>query len=246
MKERGIALISALVIVAVATASAMAMTLRAHNEMRRTQVLFNKDRAGNALRATYQGISQHLSAAQLEEIWQGRCQGAFTPMAFEDITLEVSLEDLRCRFNVNALSASEQNQERFSEWLNRIELNGKDITHALSNWMNPEADDRAYAQLQPPRSAGKRWFVQASEINQVIGITPEIWQRLAPFITAYPSDEAGFSGPNTPFAEEPRSALKVVAVKALARIDGERFYRCGLLDLSQQQWLFITHSACAN
>ena len=246
MKERGIALISALVIVAIATAAAMAMTLRAQSEMRRTQVLFSKDRAANALRATLTGLARELNAAQLEALWDGQCQAALMPVQFEELHLALTVKDLRCRFNLNALAASDQERERFSTWLEQLELDGDQITQALTDWMDPEADERPYTQLYPARRAGQRGFFTAAEINQVLGINPATWQRLSPFITAYPSEQAGFSGPHTPFAEQPRMALNVVQVSAQASVDDQRFYRCALLDLTQRQWLFITHSACAN
>jgi len=87
--------------------------------------------------------------------------------------------------------------DRFKRLLTILELDElqiNDLVEALLDWLDEDAlitgaggaEDDYYQALEPPYSAANRLMAHHSELLLVKGITPEIYKKLAPLITALP------------------------------------------------------------
>ncbi|WP_434457387.1 type II secretion system minor pseudopilin GspK [Stutzerimonas urumqiensis] len=123
--------------------------------------------------------------------------------AFEldDGSLQVRIEDLAGRFNLNSLVQNQQANDAAIEQFQRLLL-GLDIeapyAQRLVDWMDVDqttagengAEDSAYGLLDPPyRTAGRRLY-DISELRLLLGMSERDFQRLAPHVAALPADVA--------------------------------------------------------
>lgn len=87
------------------------------------------------------------------------------------------------------------------------ELQAQAITSAIIDWRDPDdllnlpggAEDPQYASADRPYGAKDGPFQTIAEVQQVLGMTPELYAKLQPHITIY----SGLARPNPSFAAEP-------------------------------------------
>lgn len=112
------------------------------------------------------------------------------------------LTDLQARFNLNNLVGS--NPDKAAQQFERLLLLLEDvdpyavqvIVQSTRDWIDadieprfPEgAEDDYYSSLEKPYRTANRPFTSVSELLLVRGFTREIYQALAPFVTALPPD----------------------------------------------------------
>ena len=83
-------------------------------------------------------------------------------------------------------------------------LQAENITSAIMDWRDPDdlltlpggAEDPQYAAAERPYGSKDGAFQTISELQQVLGMTPELFAKLQPFITIY----SGLTRPNPSFA----------------------------------------------
>ena len=108
------------------------------------------------------------------------------------------LIDLDGRFNLNTLVRNGARdpvaQARFSRLLAALELEPA-LADAVSDWIDVDnqvsaqgAEDLDYLRADPPYRAANRPFVHVSELRRIKGVDPEVYQRLAPEVSALPAD----------------------------------------------------------
>ncbi|MGM0450393.1 MAG: type II secretion system minor pseudopilin GspK [Pseudomonadota bacterium] len=117
----------------------------------------------------------------------------------EEGVIEAQINDLRGRFNLNALinadgSVNERQRERFQRLLLALEI--RNLTPAtVIDWMDDNdqrsggggAEDGDYMLMDPPYRAADQPFVNVTELRLLDGITQEEYQRLRPHVAALPT-----------------------------------------------------------
>ena len=200
-RQRGVALVTALLVVSLATVAAVAMATRFQVDLRRTGNLLNGEQAyAYALAAeswAYVVMRRDLQESKhdsLDEDWPT----ALPPIPVEGGFVNGRVEDLQGRFNVNNLvkvdgSVNKVQLEYYKRLLDILGLE-PELAPALLDWMDKNidatfpdgAEDDEYLLADIPYRAGNRPIVDVSELRLVKGYTPEVMVVLEPYITALP------------------------------------------------------------
>jgi general secretion pathway protein K len=208
--QRGVALITALLVVALATAAAVAMATRLNVDMRRTGNLLNGEQAyAYALAAeswAYVILRRDLEDSEYDSLGEDWAS-ALPPIAVEGGFVNGRIEDLQGRFNVNNLivdggvptepeAAVEAEQlAYFKRLLDVLGLEAA-LAPALLDWIDADinatypdgAEDDTYLLTEPPYRAANRPLFSISELRLVQGFTPEVIAVLEPHVTALPEE----------------------------------------------------------
>jgi general secretion pathway protein K len=204
-KQRGVALVTALLVVSLATVAAVAMATRLQVDVRRTGNLLHGEQAyAYALAAEswasviLQRDANDSKIDTLGEDWAT----ALPPIAVEGGYVSGRIEDLQGRFNINNLvgadgKPSEPDLEYFKRLLGLLELE-TGLATALLDWIDADinatfpdgAEDDSYLRETPPYRAANRPLVSISELRLVKGYSAEIVAMLEPYITALPEPTA--------------------------------------------------------
>ena len=206
--QRGIAALTAILVVAIATMLAIELIDDQNLNFRRTENLLRREQA--------QQIAQGLEllAAQilekdyeddpdkdsLDEAW-----AADYSFPFEGGVVVGRLEDLQGRFNLNSLlNADGSRNDRAIERFRRLvaiaarDLEGDpvivdSVVDATIDWIDadqlPElggAEDGIYTARNPPYRTANFWFTTPSELQAVDGVTPQLYDRLHDLVSALP------------------------------------------------------------
>lgn len=199
--QRGVALITALLVVALATVAAVAMASRQQLDVRRTANLLDGDQAylyalgvESWARVALARDARDNQVDKLDEDWANR----LSPIAVPGGQVDGYVSDLQGRFNLNNLltaegQPSEADVRYFQRLLRVLELN-EQLTVAIIDWLDPDfdtrfpegAEDDYYLSTDTPYRAANRPFQSISELRLVKGVTAEVWNTLAPFVSALP------------------------------------------------------------
>ena len=207
-RQRGVALITALLVVSLATVAAVAMVTRLQVDMRRTGNLLNGEQAYAYAVAAESWAFVILRRDQeesdfdsLEEDWAS----ALPPIAVEGGFVNGHIEDLHGRFNVNNLIEDEGeptdaeasvNDEELAYFMRLLDVLGLEpaLAPALLDWIDADintrfpdgAEDDTYLLAEPPYRAANRPLASISELRLVKGFTREVLAVLEPHVTALP------------------------------------------------------------
>lgn len=208
-RQRGVALITAMLVVALATTAAVAMVSRQQYDIRRT---------GNLLQA-----EQAFLYVQGIEDWAGKIlqrdrednkvdhtgeewATLLPPIPVDGGQLAGGLEELQGRFNINDLAsngaADTEALARFRRLLAALELN-TELAAVVSDWLDADidptfpggAEDDTYTQEERPYRTANAPFASVSELRLLKGmndvVDPEtnetVYDRLVSHVCALPS-----------------------------------------------------------
>lgn len=241
--ERGVALVTVLVVVAVLSGILAELTLSNRLWQRRVE--------------SGQALAQARQAARAAQPWIGAIlygddpaydartdQWARTipplPMKWGEVTGTIT--DLQGRFNVNTLVGEDGKPataavERFRRLLRVLQLD-PNLADAVVDWLDTDqlprgalgAEDSFYMGRDPAYATANRPLHTAAELRLVRGIDGEVWRKLEPHVTALP--EATGINVNTATAEVLAAAVPALGppVQALgkaqtwaSRTNGEPF-----------------------
>ncbi|SEP95884.1 general secretion pathway protein K [Ectothiorhodospira magna] len=260
--QRGVALITALLVVALATIVAVSMATRQHLDIRRTTNILTHDQAYHlSLGAeTYalQLLGERNEAGELP--WEA-CLSPVIPVDLEGAELLIWVEDLHCRFNLNGLiRKDEASRQGFIRLLENIaqaspelRLDPEYLLTQILDWFDPSTDPPVYRSLDPPYLSGNQPMVSATELRLVAGVTPPVWQALAPYVTALPDTMAPMNLEMAPDilqrafgGEGEAEAVTSRYFRLMVRTElaGRRFLLCSVLDSLEQQVLLREQTAC--
>jgi len=200
-KSRGIALITAMLITALATMVAANLAWDNALDVRRTMVLLNRDQAIQvALGAESWMISilhQDLEDSQtdhLGEIWATELPG----LPIEGGEVFGAVTDLQGRFNVNNLidqngAVDEESLEQFRRLLTAIGLDQR-FAGIAADWLDSDieasfpdgAEDSIYTGMIPPYRTANQTLSSISELAALEGMDKLTFNALEPHITALP------------------------------------------------------------
>lgn len=199
--NKGVALITALLIMALV--ATLAYTLEWNNslDVRRTVVMLNRDQAiqvALGAESWMQSIllqdGEESQTDHLGEIWASDLPG----LPIDGGEIFGAIEDLQGRFNVNNLIASDGEVdplavEQFARLLEGLGLDRR-FAGIAADWIdadqNPSfpdgAEDSIYTGLTPPYRTPNQRLSSASELSAIEGIDKETMDILLPHITALP------------------------------------------------------------
>ncbi|HET9447446.1 MAG TPA: type II secretion system minor pseudopilin GspK, partial [Steroidobacteraceae bacterium] len=204
-RQRGVALIMAVLIVALATMLAASVSFKGYLDQRRTANTFALDQgfevalggeawAADSLRRDKQQSAQ---TDDFTEEWAT----PIPPIPIEGGQFEGQLEDMQGRFNLNSLVMlqggqlieDEKARERFERLLELLELETK-WAKIIVDWIDTDiqpsfpdgAEDPTYTGLSPPYRTANMPMTRASELLAITGFGLERYRKLEPFVTALP------------------------------------------------------------
>jgi general secretion pathway protein K len=243
-RERGVALITVLLVVALAVTAAVGMAVRDHAQIHRSGLVFEQEQARSLLLGGEMVALRFLEQwPDLDELPWEECVSPPVPLALDGYDLVARLENLHCRFNLNSLSRAEEPPlAAFAEL----------VALAIRDWMDPSTDDPVYQLRTPPERSSNRPFRFASELTRVQGMTPELWAALAPYVTARPGTDNLIDRVRSPellldaVAGQPEEAgdPRYFRLALVARLPQRDFFHCAVLDAPNGRTVIREFTAC--
>ncbi len=246
-RERGVALITSLLVVALATTVAVGMAVRDNLQIQRTDWLFTQDRMRGVLLG-----GEVMARRLLERVAPGdlpweQCLSPPVPLLVDGIEITARLENLHCRFNLNALQRDDDAILRaFIDLVQRAGIAEErvipphvatQLAAAARDWMNGATDDPVYRLRAVPERSANRPFLMAAELNRVHTMNREIWDAVAPYVTALPVTDMLIDREHAPDVVNLATAevsdegsLRFMRLQLAASWRGRTFFHCAILD----------------
>jgi general secretion pathway protein K len=204
-RQRGVALITAVLVVALATILAVNVSFKGYLDQRRSATAFALDQGFEVAMGGEAWAADSLRRDKM----QGSKTDDFTeewatpipPIPIEGGEFEGVLEDMQGRFNLNSLVVVEGGEhkvdktavERFERLLEILELEPK-WARFIADWIDTDinaefpdgAEDPTYTGLSPPYRTANMPITRASELLAISEFGLERYQKLEPFVTALP------------------------------------------------------------
>jgi general secretion pathway protein K len=204
-RQRGIALLVAILLVALGTMIAAAIAYENAMTARRGAATLALDQSvliGEAAEA--------LAAYGLREVWRSDKAHTYIGQGWDkpvgpvevvpDVMLTASIEDLSGRFNLNSLvnadgSVNQTSFTAFQQLLTYLEIEPKWAGYIV-DWIDPDivpqnpdgAEDSVYMGQSPPYRTPNMYITSASELLALPGFGHERYKKLAPYVVALPID----------------------------------------------------------
>lgn len=203
-RERGVAMLTAIILVALATIVAAAIAFSNGMTARRTSGAFMFDQ-GIQFAAAAEAMAAYVlredrkdsERDDYSENW-ARPYGPIELIPGSGIWLEARLDDAQGRFNVNNLIngdgvARPEVIQQFTRLLEALQLESKWAT-LLADWIDADVEpngfeggeDTLYLAQNPAYRAPNAPIVSISELLALPGFGIERYQRLAPYLSALP------------------------------------------------------------
>lgn len=207
-QQRGVALVMAVLIVALATILAAEVGFRGYLDQRRTVNAFSLDQSFEIAMGGEAWASDALRRDKMESSKTDDFTEAWAtpipPIPLEDVggEFEGQLEDMQGRFNLNDLVTFDQSGagvvnepavKRFERLLTLLEIEPKWAGY-IADWIDSDnnagfpdgAEDPVYTNLSPPYRTANMPITRASELLALPEFGAERYRKIAPFVTALP------------------------------------------------------------
>jgi general secretion pathway protein K len=200
VRQRGVALVVALLVVALATLLIAGLldrgelgAARTRNQLRETQALaYAQGLEAYAARILRKDSDSGGTSDSADDIWAIPLPP--TPVPGGEIT--ATMQDLNGHFNLNNLYPDATANPGYATWeikfgllLQALKLDPT-LAQAVTAWMDsgPAADagDNWYLGQPVPYRAARRMFAHVSELRLVRGVTGDVYAQLAPHVIALP------------------------------------------------------------
>ena len=204
-RQRGIALLVAILLVALGTMIAAAIAYENAMTARRGAATLALDQSvliGEAAEA--------LAAYGLREVWRSDKMHTYIGQGWDkpvgpvevvpEVMLTASLEDLSGRFNLNSLvnadgTVNQTTFAAFQQLLAYLEIEPKWAGYIV-DWIDPDivpqnpdgAEDSVYMGQSPPYRTPNMYITSASELLALPGFGRDRYKKLAPYVVALPID----------------------------------------------------------
>ena len=200
-RERGVALITAMLVFALISIIAYDLSFRASMDVRRGSTLLIRDQAIQVALGAETWIAQLLAedlanteTDHLGELWASE----LPPLPIDQGTVSGEIIDLQGRFNVNNLidangEVDELYLEQFRRLLTSLEIDPR-FAGIAADWIDPDrdasfpdgAEDGVYTSLTPPYQPANQRLNNVSELAALDGMDRATFRILEPHITALP------------------------------------------------------------
>jgi len=209
-RQRGIALITAVLIVALATILAIQVGFNGYLDQRRGATAFALDQGFEvavgaeawAADILIQDKKQSKGATNDVDDFTEAWATPIPPIPIDGGEVQGQLEDMQGRFNLNNLVKVDQSgklvvepnaEKRLRRLLKIVGLEEK-WASAIVDWIdtdlqpdgNDGAEDSVYSSLAPPYRTPNMPITRSSELLAIAGFGLERFQKLEPFVTALP------------------------------------------------------------
>jgi len=208
-RQRGVALITVLMILVIMVSIAATMTGRMTLSLKRTEGLIFSQKAYWYGQASAQMgkkiLDENFSDSRvvsLDQMW------ATPNMVFplENGQIAGQIRDLRSCFNVNTLAEADQNDisalplrqfQHLLEVLGINEYGAQMIAESTRDWIDENetsnaalgAEDSYYQARGVPHLTANNLMTDISELRSVQGVGPKTYEKIAPYLCAIPSRE---------------------------------------------------------
>lgn len=198
-RQRGIILISALIMVAMATMISATMFFDTALAARRATGNFVLEQAvqlgmGAEALAAYALSEDDNQEDMMSDSWTT----PYGPVEVEaGVELAAQLTDEQAKFNINTLVNADgtRDEDAYKVFVRLLELCGVDTQWAsmVLDWLDPDtmpqsngAEDSLYTIRQPPHLTANLLISSTSELLQIPNFTQAIYRKISPYITALP------------------------------------------------------------
>lgn len=195
--QRGAAIIVALFVTSLVTIASVAMIERLRMDLRRTELIINDTKARlyaeGSIAWAMEQLNANLKRKKPDIITD--IMPLHSPVnKIENAHIYSTIYDQEGLFNINNLTDPET-QQGFIQLMKAIAPNMKvddvkNLIIALRDWISPTGTnnqlDEYYAKQSPAYVAPHRLMVSISELRLVKGMTPRLYAKLSPFVTALP------------------------------------------------------------
>ena len=233
-KNKGVALVTALLVVSLAATAALTLSTRQQFDIRRTANLINGDQAWLYAKGA-EAWSMAILMRDLEDNTTDSLQDTWAqtlpPIELPGGFMTGEIEDLHSRLNLNNLVQNDKSDPltftRFQRLLSVLELE-PELAQAVVDWLDPNidaltpdgAEDDYYLGLEYPYLAANRKLVSVSELRLIKGFDQKTYERLRPYVTALPDRTA--INVNTAPAEVLACLGKDISLELAAEFIAER------------------------
>jgi general secretion pathway protein K len=208
-RQRGVALLVAIVIFALATTVAAAITYNKAMASRRAAATYTMElalQAGMAAEALAAIALENDAGKNTTDLLQDWAQDQ-PPFELQDtgIWIQGKVEDLSGRFNLNSVVKFDpststfvvdpEQQQVFRNLLGYLDIDTR-YADLLADWLDTDiaptssgGEDTLYLTQQPPYRPPNTLIWHPSELLALPGFGRENWQKIAPYVTALPFDE---------------------------------------------------------
>lgn len=194
-KEQGVALITVMLILALATILAVSMSSRQRIDIHRSSNVFNFEQAYQYVSGAESWAQQILKRDDKDNDTDSFKDDWALPLPvlpIEGGSMSGQIEDLQSRFNINNLVLNgkprELEVERFKRLLRTLELN-EDLAAVIIDWIDENenvtfsgAEDNDYLNLPTPYRTANRPMQDVSELLLLKGFDFEGYAKLRPFV----------------------------------------------------------------
>lgn len=206
-KNRGIALITVLLVMVVATIMATAMIKDQNISIHRALNFFENDQAREyvlggeeiARQVLYTDFTKTPTKDHESEPWGEES----LEYEFERGLIQLKIRDLQAGFNLNSLlDTSAQgalNKKRFNLLLNFLSIDLA-FSDRIADWIDPDqnprqlgAEDYHYLGLDVPYRTGSTYMEDVSELRLMLEIDDDIFRKLAPHVTTLPTYDSAIN-----------------------------------------------------
>jgi general secretion pathway protein K len=193
--NRGVALITVMLIVALATILAVSMSSRQQLDIHRSANVFNFEQAYQYIlgaEAWSKQILKRDSEDNKTDSAHDDWAKVLPALPIEGGQMAGRIEDLQARFNLNNLVQNAKSQklyiERFKRLLRNLGLK-EELVFVIIDWLDSNqeigfsgAEDNDYLNLSPPYRAANQPMVDISELLLVKGMDFETYAKLRPYV----------------------------------------------------------------
>ena len=201
-RQRGVAAITAILVVAIAATIAVSMLWESTLDQRRTEssvladqgLLYVQAAEAWAADILRQDLVDNPDSDSFADIWAIE----LPPLPVDGGVIVGKLEDLQGRFNVNNLLDVEGNENplfvaQFERLLQMLDLD-PNIAGLLVDWLDADAElrfptggeDAVYATAEPPYRTPNAMITTTTELMAIADLDRDAYRALEPFITALP------------------------------------------------------------
>jgi len=206
VRQQGVALISVLLVVVIATVLSVSMirhqNLTIHKARNVSDHSQAKQYAIGGEELARQILWQDTYSSTVDHLQEDWAAGDLV-FDFEHGEVAMKIEDLQGRFNINSLmmpgTAGRQAQARFVQLLQHVGLDTMFMDRAI-DWMDEDsaarplgAEDYAYLGLERHYRTANQLIVDTTELRLLLDMDTESFDLLLPFISAIPDPSASLN-----------------------------------------------------